>query len=139
MIDLPPVSDEVRAALPPVVGAYITALEEAVALLTARVAALEARLGQNSSNSSRPPSSDLPGRGRPSPPPGGRLPGGQRGHRAFFRTLQPVGDVDAVVSVRPEACGSCGRTLPVDAGAADPADLRHQVLELPSVAVTVTE
>ena len=76
MDELPSLPDEVRGTLPPAAVAYIAALEGAVATLTARVAELEARLGQNSTNSSRPPSSDPP-RTRPLPPAAGkRRPGG---------------------------------------------------------------
>jgi hypothetical protein len=69
MEELAPLSDELRATLHPVVAAYITRLEAALAAvggvlsalqkqvrgLQARVAELEARLGQNPANSSRPP------------------------------------------------------------------------------------
>ncbi len=140
MVETPSLPDEMRATLPPAVTAYIAALEAAVTALQQEVTALRAQVSQDSTNSSRPPSSDLPGRrARPSSAPGSRPPGGQRGHRGFFRALRPVAAVDQVVVVRPEACARCGRTLAADVGPADPADLRHQVLELPPVAVTVTE
>ena len=53
-----------------------------------RIAALEARLGQDSSNSSRPPSSDGPQvkRGVPRVP-GGRRRGGQEGHPKHERVI----------------------------------------------------
>ena len=63
MVDLPPPPNEIRAMLPPVVAASIKALEAAVATVTERVAELEARLGQNSSNPSRPPPVTRRGRG----------------------------------------------------------------------------
>jgi len=56
----PPLPDELLAALPPAVLTYIRALETVAARLAARLAELEARLGQNSANSSKPPSSDGP-------------------------------------------------------------------------------
>jgi hypothetical protein len=56
--------------------------------LARRVAALEARLGQTSQTSSRPPSSDPPDTPRPRRPPSGRRPGGQLGHPGRSR---PVG------------------------------------------------
>jgi len=137
---LPSLSVEIRAMLAPEVVAYVTALEAAVTALQQEVAALRARVSQDSTNSSRPPSSDLPGhRPRPSVPPGSRRPGGQPGHRGFFRSLRPVEAVDAVVALRPVVCAHCGQTLTVDAGPADPAALRHQVLELPPIQVRVTE
>ena len=140
MSDLPALADEVRASLPPVAVAYIAALEATVAGLAARVAELEARLGQNSSNSSHPPSSDPPGQ-RPARPrvSGRRRPGGQPGHRGLFRALRAVEDVDQVVVVLPAACDGCGAALSPTAGADDPPDTRHQVVDLPPVRATVTE
>src|ERR671917_628853 len=53
-------------------------LREENAALQARICDLEARLGQNSANSSRPPSSDPPHTpARPKAPPSGRKRGGQ--------------------------------------------------------------
>src|SRR3954463_10721890 len=66
--------------------------------LQQRVRELEARLGQNSSNSSRPPSSDppyIPANHQAAPP--GRKRGGQPGHRGTFRALLPVEQVDEIV------------------------------------------
>ena len=147
MVELPQLPDATRATLPPVVAAYVTALEAAVqglttanAALFARVAELEARLGQNSSNSSRPPSSDRPGAHPPAPPAHGqRHSGGQRGHPGHFRALLPVELVDAVVRIVPEACAACGAAPPAPAGPADPPAQRHQVVDLPPVQATVTE
>ena len=56
------------------------------AVLQPRVCELEAQLGQNSANSSRPPSADPPQAPvRPKAPPSGRKRGGQPGHRGAFR------------------------------------------------------
>src|SRR5216684_2570958 len=75
------------------------------AVLQARVAELEARLGQNSSNCSRPPSSDPPQAPRKRPvQPSGRERGGQPGHRGAYRALLPVEQVGEIVSVVPERC-----------------------------------
>jgi transposase len=111
------------------------------AALRERVAELERRLGQNSSNSSRPPSSDPPWT-PPSPAkrqPSGRKAGGQPGRQASQRELLPPDQVDRLVAVWPERCQHCGETLPEcpDLVAALPE--RHQVSELPPVQVTVTE
>jgi len=148
MIDVPPLPDELRATLPFVVVAYLVAVETAVQTLTttnaalqARVAELEARLGQNSTNSSRPPSSDLPGQ-RPTPPkpkPSGRRPGGQPGHPGQYRALLPPERVTHTVRRVPDACAGCGAALSHAAGPTDPADERRQVVELPPVAVVVIE
>lgn len=96
-------------------------------------------MGQNSTNSSRPPSSDPPGTHPLPPATGSRRPGGQRGHRGQFRLLRPVEAVDRVVLAIPPACAQCGAALPATAGPADPADVRHQVVELPPVQAQVTE
>jgi len=147
MTDVPQLPDEVRVTLPPVVVAYVAALEATVQTLTAanvalaaRVAELEARLGQNSSNSSRPPSSDRPGT-RPSPKPAasGRRPGGQPGHPGQYRALLPPEQVTHTVRRVPPACAGCGATLPQAAGPTDPADERQQVVEVPPVAAVVIE
>ena len=59
-------------------AATICALEE-------RLAKLEARLNQDSSNSSKPPSSDSPFKRPPPKSPTGRRPGGQVGHPGRHR------------------------------------------------------
>jgi transposase len=74
---------------------------------------LEARLGQNSSNSSGPPSSDPPqAPARPKAPPSGRQRGGQPGHPGSYCALLPVEQVDAIVVVEPERCRHCGQPFP---------------------------
>lgn len=62
--------------LSPAVRAAIQGLEATIALLQERVRELEARLAQNSTNSSRPPSSDPPGVVRPGKKPKGKKRGG---------------------------------------------------------------
>jgi transposase len=142
---LPP---DVWVATPVAAQALIVALAEGVAALAplrAEVAALReevrdlrARLGQHSSNSSRPPSSDPPGAPRrPPTPPSGRRAGGQPGHTAQQRTLAPPERVDAVVTHRPVACARCATPLPADV--APTGYVAHQVTELPVVRAVVTE
>jgi transposase len=112
------------------------------------IAALEARLRQDSSTSSRPPSSDPPGtqaQRRAPPPPSGdavgerRRRGGQPGHPGHHRLLLGAERVDRLTVVTPAACRGCGEALPSEAGADDPADERVQVVELPPVRAEVTE
>jgi transposase len=108
--------------------------------LHARVQELEARLGQNSSNSSRPPSSDPPqAPARPKAPPSGRKRGGQPGHRGAYRALLPVEQVDEVVVVVPEVCRHCGQPLRKTTACHRARVWRHQVVELLPLAVRVTE
>jgi transposase len=118
----------------------IAALQEQVAALQRENAELRTRLGQNSSNSSRPPSSDLPGTRRPTKrTPTGRSPGGQSGHPGHQRALLPVDEVDRVIPLVPAVCRQCGEVLPATAGPGDPADERQQVTELPPPRAEVTE
>jgi transposase len=105
-----------------------------------RVQELEARLGQNSANFSRPPSSDSPRVPvRPKAPPSGRKRGGQPGHRGAFRELLPIEQVDEVVVVVPERCQHCQQPFPEPAVRPRGRVWRHQVVELLPLAVRVTE
>ena len=116
------------------------ALRAENAVLRARVRELEVQLGQNSSNSSRPPSTDPPQtRPRPKAPPTGRKRGGQPGHRGAYRALLPAGQVDEIVTVVPEHCRHCQQPFPEPAGRRRGRVWRHQVVELLPLAVRVTE
>jgi transposase len=112
-------------------------LVAANAALAARVAELERRLGKDSSNSSRPPSSD--GLGKPPASwrerrGGRRKPGKQPG--APGAHLAQVACPDEVVVHAPEWCGGCGGDLtlaPVTGVEA------RQVFDLPEVRLWVRE
>jgi hypothetical protein len=102
----------------------------------ARIADLEGRLKQSSSNSSKPPSSD--GLAKPSPKSlrerSGRGPGRPKGQDGV--TLEQVADPDIVVRHVPAVCAGCG------AGLADGAEVevtRRQVIDVPTVKPQVTE
>src|SRR5215203_772309 len=104
---LPP---DLLADLPPTVVAYIRWLEGRVAQLEARAADVEARLNQNSANSSKPPSSDPPAIKRAPPrPASGKKAGGQPGHPRHERAL--VDRPDHVRDCKPTACRRCARPL----------------------------
>ena len=80
-----------------------------IAALKAQIAELERRLGLNSSNSSKPPSSDgLTKSARVSSlrERSGKKPGGQKGHKG--ETLRQVADPNEVVNHYPPACSMCG-------------------------------
>jgi transposase len=97
---------------------------------------LRERLGQNSTNSSRPPSSDAPGARRAKKKKRrGRRPGGQPGHPKHARALVPLQSVDEVVELVPEHCEQCQRKLKGKDGAPQ----RHQVVELEPLKARVTE
>lgn len=114
----------------------VARLREENLRLKARVTELEERLGQNSRNTSKPPSSDPPSL-PPSPPKAGsgRKPGGQPGHQGHQRELVPEADVDEIIPVKPTQCRDCGAALRGE----DPAPRRHQVAEIPKIKPTITE
>ena len=104
--------------------------------LTADNARLRARLGMNSKNSSKPPSSD--GYAKPAPKSrrrrSGKKPGKQPG--AAGKNLAPVAEPDEIVEHVPERCEGCGddlRCAPVTG------EVRRQVFDLPPVVVATVE
>jgi transposase len=95
-----------------------------------RIAELEARLNQNSTNSSKPPSSDPIGlKRKPPAPPSRRKRGGQPGHRKAFRALVPPEKLRSSTDCKPTSCRRCGGALHGE----DPTPLVHQVAELPKI------
>jgi transposase len=114
-------------------------LLEQVTALTARVAELTERLGQNSRNSHLPPSSDSPGAGGKAGgprPKSGRPRGGQRGHRGSRRELVAADKVDDVVDLYPAECESCWTALPEQP---DPDAKRSQWIEVPPLRPYIKE
>ena len=136
-MDAPPtVSAEVLASLPPAVVALIRWQAEQIRVLTARVAELEAKLGKNPGNSSKPPSSTHPHDKKPAAKPKSkRAPGGQPGHAKHERTLIPADQCQDLVSCVPSECRRCSKPLT----GIDAEPLRHQVWELPEIQPLVTE
>jgi transposase len=126
--------------------------ERQIARLEARISRLEEQLRENSRNSSRPPSSDPPetrqqrraearakakellraDRER-------RKAGGQPGHRGSGRKLRPEDQVDEIVDHYPECCRGCGHRFSDDERRPSRRFGRHQVAELPEIAVVVSE
>ena len=118
-------------------NAIIAVLWAEIQMLKRRVQELEAQLKQNSSNSSKPPSSDPPWvKRRPPEKPSGRKPGGQPGHPGKARDLLPPDKVSKFVEVQPERCAGCG--APLDASSRVHAAV-HQVVDLPESAAMVTQ
>ncbi len=117
--------------------ALIAELGTQLAGSRARVAELEARLGMDSRNSSKPPSTDSPF-DKPAPKSlrgrSGRKPGGQPGHQG--RTLRQVDDPDRVIVHEPGACRCCGAGL---SGRPVTGVIRRQCFDLPPVKIVVTE
>ena len=134
------IPEELWAKVPPDAQAAIAAVFLAMQLradeLETRVRDLEARLKLNSTNSSKPPSSDPIGMKRkPSTPPSGRKRGGQPGHRKARRSLVPPEEVRETFDCKPTACRRWGHGL----GGDDPEPLIHQVAELPKIQPIVDE
>jgi transposase len=111
----------------------------AIAGLTARLEHLERAAGKDSSNSSRPPSSDSPYKKKPRDRSlrerGKRRPGKQPGEPGT--TMKLVDDPDERIEFSPACCRGCGAGL-----AAEPVldQRRHQVTDIvPAPPPTVTE
>ena len=118
-------SDDARVGI----GAVIEGLEK-------RIAELESRLNQNSSNSSKPPSSDPIGvKRKPPTPPSKKRRGGQKGHPRRIRALVPPERVASVTDCKPTECRRCGHSLSGE----DAEPRRHQVAELPPIEPEVHE
>ena len=104
--------------------------------LKAEAALLRERIGQNSRNSSLPPSSDSPfGEQQKDYKPSGLKRGAQPGHKGAGRRLLPVAEVDQIIELRPAGCRACqSLLLGVDANPA-----RRQVTEIIAGQGFVTE
>lgn len=116
-------------------AAQITAQEQVIATLSARVKELDDQRTTNSRNSSKPPSSD----GYARPPrslrqPSGKKPGGQPGH--VGHALPMVDQPDQILVHRPAVCGQCQHPL-ADVPAQRYA--RRQVVDLPPLRLEVWE
>lgn len=118
-------------------------LREQIAEQAKRIADLEHQLAvrqQNSTTTSKPPSSDgLAGRPRER---GRRVKsrrkaGGQRGHPGHHRPLVPIERVNLIVDYVPDACRQCDHPLHAEDEVGAPR--RHQVTELPRVEAHITE
>ena len=105
-----------------------------------QVRALEARLGQNASNSSLPPSAKPPSAPKPVvKKPTGKKSGGQPGHPGQSRLRLPPDRVQHTIALIPSQCERCQSPLPAQAGPDDPEPSWHQFAELPRLAAVVTE
>lgn len=107
-----------------------------IAALAERVAELEARLGKNSRNSSKPPSSD--GLAKPAPKSlrraSGRKPGKEQGGQGF--RLEPRAVPDEVRTHAPSECRGCGADL---AHAPVVGTETRQVFDLPVIELIAIE
>jgi transposase len=118
----------------------LTAINKAlllqVKLLTERVTELENNQKKNSSNSSKPPSTDIGKvpRTKSLRESSGKLPGGQVGHKGS--TLEATATPDIIEVHRVETCSCCGK----DISRLKSLDCeRRQVFDIPPVRLWVTE
>jgi transposase len=117
--------------------------EKRIADARKQIADLERQLAlrqQNSTTTSKPPSSDgLAGhqreRGRRKK--SRRKPGGQPGHPGHWRPLVPPERVNAILDLVPKTCRHCQAALQARHDVGEPR--RHQVTELPPIEAYITE
>src|SRR3989339_1410025 len=109
----------------------VLVLYQTIQTLETRIAAFE----KNSSNSSKPPSSDfLPKRNQSIRQPSGKPSGGQTGHSGT--THMQVEHPDTIIPCTPSLCEQCGTDLSNVSG--NLTGIRQEA-DIPPIAVTVTE
>ncbi len=117
-----------------------TAVVDCLLNVVERLQALEEQFAKNSSNSSKPPSSDGLSKESLKPVPQslrkktGKVRGGQKGHEGA--TLIQIGTPDAVLEYHPQTCKHCQTSL---ATSRPITYCRRQVFEMPIPTVIVTE
>src|SRR5947207_5406315 len=107
----PPIPEPLWNTVPPEAQ---TAFLEVLGSLERRIAELQARLNLNSTNSSKPPSTDPPAvklKRRPPAPPSRRKRGGQPGHKRHTRALVPPEQLRETFEVKPTQCRGCGAAM----------------------------
>jgi len=120
-------------------SARLEAQDAQLAAVAERVEELEQRLKRDSRNSSLPPSHDPPWLGKRGRSRGtGRKQGGQPGHPGSGRSLFPVERVTEVIEHWPQSC-ACGHDFGEEERESAGAPARHQVAELPPLAVEISE
>ena len=125
-----PISEADWRQTPPSVRAFILWQQELIANLAKRVEELEAKLGQNSNNSNRPPSSDSPYQKGKRESKGSGKPGAKKGHKGHQQSLLTPNET---IAVPPKLC---------DCGCQEFENVKpfytHQHIELPEVPMQVT-
>ena len=133
-------SERAKALRPTIQAAFdaggLDSICELFAKLEARIEELEKRLNMNSSNSSKPPSSDGLKRKTKSlrNTNTGRKPGGQPGH--IGQTLHQIPTPNIIHSIALEHCPDCDADLCIEPVAREE---KRQVFDLPRIAMEVSE
>jgi len=134
-----PVAAAVQSEKPQTLGechAVIDELRAQVGKLQAHVVTLEERLTLDSSNSSKPPSSDGPASSKRVPRrSSGRKRGAQKGHKGHHRALVDEQQVQQIIECKPAEVCECGAAV----AALDDEPIRHQVFDVPVVQAQVHE
>ena len=130
-----PTDEEIGAAYDQGKEAVIKLFHETIGKLAERIQRLEDEIAKNSSNSSKPPSSDgLKKKPRSLRRPSGKKSGGQKGHKGH--TLKAVANPDQVEVYRVQECNHCHTSLAeVDVQGHE----KRQVFEVPQVRIQVKE
>jgi transposase len=146
MLDIPIITreefdrvyDEGKDAMFHLFQSIIATLQSQNQKLQSRIDELEHRLNMNSTNSSKPPSSDGLGKPKPKPKnlrePTNKKTGGQKGHKGT--TLSPKEIPDVTQRHEPHQCSHCGQDL---SGVEGTVIKKSQVADLPEIALEFTE
>ena len=122
--------------MPIEVRTLFEAMQRQIHALQHEVQALKDRVGSNSRNSSKPPSTDpIHLKRQPPKTPSGKKRGGQTGHIRATRPLVPPDQLADTIACMPTTCVGCGQAL----DGSDPDPHRHQVAEIPPVRPVVVE
>ena len=136
MTPQPPLPPDVWNALSVEVRTLFEAMQRQIHALQLEVQSLKDRLGSNSHNSSKPPSTDpIHLKRQPPRTPSGKKRGGQPGHKRATRPLVQPEQLAATIPCKPTACAGCGHAL----DGFDPRPIRHQVAEVPPIRPVVIE
>ena len=114
-------------------------LVDIILLLIKKVDELEQKvnlLSKNSSNSSKPPSSDInkPNRNQSQREKSGKKPGGQNGHEGITRNQ--VKNPNEIIKLFPSSCENCGKILPQEKATVG---TKRQEFDTPPIVPFVTE
>ena len=106
-----------------------------IAQLIERVKLLEERINLDSNNSSKPPSSNWPGKpNRAQPRASQRKRAAQPGHKGHNRALLDESEVDRIVDCKPQPVCECGGAIALTGQ-----PQRHQVFDVPPMRAQVDE
>ena len=112
-------------------------LEEEMAQLRTKNELLKEQVARTSANSSQPPSKNPQGFKPNRKESTGKKRGGQLGHIGSQRKLYPEEMCQEVIHHYPQQCSGCGAKI--DQVGNQPADYRHQIVEVPPVQPIITE